>query len=295
MTENQLETFLAIVRYGSYSKAAAVLHLSQPTLSYRIQTLESDLGARLFSHQKFQSVLTPAGEDFLPYARQLCREMEEARRKLRLHTSPRDLVIGFPEMMLQGPCRTFLSIMQLIPATEAVLTSQKLERPPHDVQQLADGQVDLIFTDLGQPALSGHNFEKRRLFDDHCRICLEKSHPLAGCERLTFDQLRGETIFRYDDLTCFTDQVIARLDAKCLAMDETHRHLSYVQMLPVLKKGQGLIITNQQPIPDPDLVYIPLDPEVPMEIGVAWRKGDSPPALRLLVRKLTEMPPEAWA
>ena len=185
MNENQLETFLAVRKCGSYSRAAEELFLSQPTVSYRVQTLEEELGVRLFSHANGQTTLTAAGEAFVSEAKQICECMQAARRKVMRYSPARVLTIGFPEMMLQGPCGTFMRVMQMIPDGAEKLASCKVGRPPEDVQQLLRGEVDMIFTDLGQPELDDRRFGKRKLFNDMAHVCLRRDHPLAGEKELT--------------------------------------------------------------------------------------------------------------
>jgi len=213
MNENQLETFLAVVRCGSYSRAAQALFLSQPTVTYRVQALEEELGVRLFAHQSFQAALTPAGQAFLPEAQEICQAMAQARRRMAGFSAQRQITLGFPEMMLQGECRSFMMVMQLLPQSAVTLSSLKLPRPPEDVQLLARGEADIIFTDLEQPALQDQRFETRRLFDDRCHVYLRQDHPLADRRQLTLEDLRGERLCRYDDLTCFLAQMDRRLAA----------------------------------------------------------------------------------
>ncbi len=70
MDTNQLHAFDQVVRHGSFSKAARILDLSQPTITIRIQTLEREVGGKLFIRKGQQLELTELGRSFLPYARQ---------------------------------------------------------------------------------------------------------------------------------------------------------------------------------------------------------------------------------
>jgi DNA-binding transcriptional LysR family regulator len=78
MTLRQLECFLAIVREGSFTRAAGRIHLSQPTLSERVLELERELGKPLFSRRRRQVTLTEAGRVFEPYAARVVATMESA-------------------------------------------------------------------------------------------------------------------------------------------------------------------------------------------------------------------------
>lgn len=70
MTYEQIEAFIAIVSYGSITKAAQSLYTTQSTISTRIQQLESELDICLFLRKrgKRHVELTPHGEIFLPIA-----------------------------------------------------------------------------------------------------------------------------------------------------------------------------------------------------------------------------------
>ena len=78
MTVRQLECFLAIVREGSFTRAARRIHLSQPSLSERIAELEDELGKRLFSRSHRQVRLTEAGRVLEPYAARVLSTLESA-------------------------------------------------------------------------------------------------------------------------------------------------------------------------------------------------------------------------
>jgi len=84
MDIDQARTFLTIAAHGSFLAAAKRLHLTQSTVSARIQTLESDLGARLFVRNRAGASLTPAGRRFLQHAKTLVLTVEQARHDVGL-------------------------------------------------------------------------------------------------------------------------------------------------------------------------------------------------------------------
>lgn len=75
-------TFLAVVSGGSFVEASQRLHVTQSTVSARIQRLEEELGAELFIRNKEGSVLTPAGRQFQRYAAILTRTVQQARQDI---------------------------------------------------------------------------------------------------------------------------------------------------------------------------------------------------------------------
>lgn len=70
MTFTEIETFLTIVQTKSITKTAESLFLTQPTVSHRLKSLETELNMQLISRKKgYKTVeLTSKGEEFIPYA-----------------------------------------------------------------------------------------------------------------------------------------------------------------------------------------------------------------------------------
>lgn len=75
-------TFLAIVEAGNFVRASHRLHVTQSTVSARIQALEEQLGRTLFHRNNAGCELTPAGRRFLRHARSLVQVWEEARHHM---------------------------------------------------------------------------------------------------------------------------------------------------------------------------------------------------------------------
>ena len=77
-------TFLAVAAAGNFVGAAERLHVTQSTVSARIQTLEAQMGARLFRRGRAGAELTAAGQRFLRHAKTLVRTLEQARHEVSL-------------------------------------------------------------------------------------------------------------------------------------------------------------------------------------------------------------------
>ena len=71
MEFRQLETFLKVAELKSFSKAAQEIFLTQPTVSEHIRQLESELNTRLFLRTKRETILTPAGKQFVKHAKKI--------------------------------------------------------------------------------------------------------------------------------------------------------------------------------------------------------------------------------
>lgn len=82
MELRQAEYVVAVIEEGGFTRAAAKVHVAQPTLSQGIRTLERELGVALFHRLGRRVGLTPAGEAFEGPARQMLRDAENVRQSV---------------------------------------------------------------------------------------------------------------------------------------------------------------------------------------------------------------------
>ncbi|NYE24606.1 LysR family transcriptional regulator [Pigmentiphaga litoralis] len=100
MNNRQLESFLAIVQLGSFAAAAERLHVTQSTVSARIQELEDDLGISLFDRSQRQVHLTNKGRQLVAYAEQVTHIFREIKEQLGSDTAIGGIVrIGVAELV----------------------------------------------------------------------------------------------------------------------------------------------------------------------------------------------------
>ncbi len=90
---DQVQAFVAVVRGGGFTRAAVILHLSQPAVSRRLVLLERELGAPLFERIRSGVILTEAGRTFLPHAEGLLACMRDGLDSVRaLHQVDRGTI-----------------------------------------------------------------------------------------------------------------------------------------------------------------------------------------------------------
>jgi len=80
MEIDQVETFLAVITFGGFHRAAEALRVSQPAVSARIKALEGSLGVTLFARSRGGLTLSEAGKTLKPYAEQLLKTASLARQ-----------------------------------------------------------------------------------------------------------------------------------------------------------------------------------------------------------------------
>ena len=73
-----LKCFLTVAQEGNVSRAAELLHITQPTASTTIRQLEESIPAQLFYRETSGVSLTPAGQSLVPFAEQLAKIRDQA-------------------------------------------------------------------------------------------------------------------------------------------------------------------------------------------------------------------------
>lgn len=104
-----LRTFLAVVETGSFTRAAASVHLAQPTVSQQVRRLEAQLGCELLDRSGPYVVTTAEGERLLGYARRILGLMDAAVDSLARGSGQGTLRLGVPEDFAAHPVTSMLA------------------------------------------------------------------------------------------------------------------------------------------------------------------------------------------
>ena len=91
MTLQQLRYVIQAADSRSMNEAAKALYISQPSLSEAIKELEKEIGIELFKRSSHGTVLTPEGEEFLGYARQVTDQYQLLENRYIYRTKGRKI------------------------------------------------------------------------------------------------------------------------------------------------------------------------------------------------------------
>lgn len=175
-----LQTFVAVVEFGSFTGAAKRVHRSQSAVSMQIQRLESGLGYRLFERGNHAVRLTPAGETFYDHAQRILRDYRAAMGALGHTEIEGDLSVGAPEdFVVTFLPRVLADFNRLYPRVRIHITSEPSRQLIHS---LAAGSIDIALLTEGEGATGGTVIHHEPLVwvSSHERRCrLEDPVPLA--------------------------------------------------------------------------------------------------------------------
>jgi len=148
-------TFLVVIATGSFVEAAQRLHVTQSTVSTRIQRLEETLGAELFVRNKAGTTLTPAGQQFQRHAAVLTRTVEQARQEIGVVSGFRaTLTVGGRIGLWEDLLLRWLPVFGALAPDVAVRALIGFEE--HLMEALIDGRANIcvMYTPQARPGLT---------------------------------------------------------------------------------------------------------------------------------------------
>jgi DNA-binding transcriptional LysR family regulator len=182
MDFDQLETFLAVARHSSFSRAAEKRFRTQPAISSQIRALEEEVGAKLFDRSGGRVALTGAGKVFQQYAEQTLDGRRQALAAVaEMERVPRgEIVVGANE----GTClhilpEVFAEFKKLYPGVGVQIS--RLERAKI-MESINDNSVDfgVVSTPVSDKRLTVVN-----IHCDELVIIAAPEHPLGQMKQAT--------------------------------------------------------------------------------------------------------------
>ena len=191
MELHQLRYFLAIAQHGSFTAAAEVCHVSQPSLSAQVAKLEGELGGPLFERSRQGSRLTPRGLVFRPRALEALSQLESGRSELEELSGLKrgEVTLGcLPTTGAYILPRILRSFRETHPSVQVKLRE---ESSPTLGRALRETEVDLALMD---EAGLGDGLRSEVLFREPLLVVVPRDHPFAARKRISLGKLDGEPI-----------------------------------------------------------------------------------------------------
>lgn len=193
MNIENIESFVYINHYGSFNKTAEALFLSQPSVTARIQTLERELGCRLFDRIGKQVVLTEEGRKFLPYAQEMLKTLQKGRQHIRRSEKlPQELRIGSTISMSNYLIPELLPrLHERCPGIHVKLSTGGTDDL---VKRLLAGEVDVAFIrKVMHPSLRTAAF-----YEDPIHLYVRSDHPFASEESVSVEELQERQLVFFE-------------------------------------------------------------------------------------------------
>lgn len=191
----ELHHFLAVIEHGSFSKAAANIYVSQPTLSKSVKKLEDKLQVHLFRRSTRTLELTDAGHIAYEQALKINEATEELTARLdNLTLTPTgEIIIGIPPVIgtLFFP-EIALNFTKDFPAVSLRLVEHGAKRLEHFIDE---GQVDVALVVL---PVNEQTFDVTPYIEEEFFLFTPSHHPLANEKIVNISQLKNEKLIVFN-------------------------------------------------------------------------------------------------
>jgi LysR family transcriptional regulator, carnitine catabolism transcriptional activator len=195
MTLRQLRAFVVVARFSSFTRAADLLHLTQPALTVQIRQLEQALGVKLFDRSTRAVELTRIGRELLPALERLLGECDA-------------IVVSTREMATMRYGIVRIAALPSVAATVLPpLIARFKQRHPHiritvrdSVGERINAMVreEIVDFGIGSDVEPDAELETVPLFEDEMRAVVPASHPLGKQTEVILDRLIEEPLILMD-------------------------------------------------------------------------------------------------
>ena len=274
MEIRSLRYFLAVAREENMTRAAELLHVTQPTLSKAMKALEDELGKKLFTRHSFSIALTEEGVLLRNRAEDLVSMADKIEQEfLSLDDiTGGDIYLGLAESyQIRYLAREIRKFKKTCPDLRYHITSGDTEQV---TEKLDKGLLDFAVICESPDEKKYHFIQFPE--SDFFGAVIPLSSDLAKKSSITVDDLAG--------LSLFTSEQSWENDIRPWAKDKFSRlHLEGTFRLAYngsmfAKEKLGILLTLNNLIdtsPESGLVFLPLSPRLEVKMYLIWNKYQS--------------------
>ena len=279
MTLTELRYIVAVARERHFGRAAEACFVSQPTLSVAIKKLEEELDVRIFERGANEIKVTPLGEDIVRQAQSVIEQASAIHEIAKRGKDP-----------LAGALRVGL-IYTIAPYLLPELVKNVIEQYPQMplmlqenftvklLEMLRTGELDCAI--MAEP-FPDTGLAVAPLYDEDFMIAVPASHPFAGRESVSAEELKSETMLLLGAGHCFRDHVLevcpefARFSSDAEGIRKSFEGSSLETIKHMVASGMGVTVVpalSVPVLPPAHLRFVPFAPPVPTRrVVLAWRK-----------------------
>ncbi|MCD7819992.1 MAG: LysR family transcriptional regulator [Lachnospiraceae bacterium] len=279
MTLQQLLYAVTIADMKSMNKAAAALYVSQPALSASIRDLEEELHIELFIRSNRGIVVTPEGEEFLRYARQ----MSELQRMIEERFTDKAARKTFSVSMqhYSFAVEAFIELAKKFGmdeyefAVHETRTSEVIANVRNYRSEIGILYLNAFNEKALRKIFQENEVEYTLLFQCGISVYLSRKHPLASQEKISFDELKPYPCLSFEqgdkNSFYFAEEVLSTREySRIIKADDRATMLNLMVGLNGYTLCSGIICEK---LNGDQYAAVPLETDERMNIGYIKRKG----------------------
>lgn len=288
----QFQAFVTVARLNSFTRAAALLHISQPALTKQIRLLEEILGVRLFDRNTRKVELTRVGKELSPVVKQILAQIEGAlfdTRELAAKNRGTIRVAALPSICSTILPRAIAAFRKTHPGISVILQDVVAQR------LLALVRAEEV--DFGIGSLTARDTDVRFsvLLSDRMVVAFPRGHALGKFKTVALKDLAGQPLVLMageSSVRKLVDEAFTSIGTLIVpAFEATYMSTA----AGIVKAGLALTILPSSAIEMGELVGLltrPISrPAITREIGVIEKSGRSlSPAAEAFLKTMNRNP-----
>lgn len=282
------EAFLAVARLGNFTRAAAVLHVSQPALTVQIRQLEEELGVRLFDRNNRQVTLTEPGREFVAPLERLMFDVASVVRHASDISHRRRGVVTVAALPSIASGVLADALAQVADLHHGIVVRVRDVVAGRVIELVKANEVDFGIGTLDRP---DPDIVFDALLEDRLCAFVSTGHPLSRRGALTLGDLDGHSL-----ILTPRDSSVRRIVDAALARHQVSVHVAHEPTymstaLAMARAGLGVAVLPESVAEDLGRTHvraIPVrTPSLTRRIGILRRAARSlSPAAGVLVHVL---------
>jgi DNA-binding transcriptional LysR family regulator len=271
MEMKQVEYFLAVAEYRSFSVAADNLYVSQSSLSKQIMALEKELGVALFDRSKRSITLTEAGEAFRNHAHRLNDEYKALISSLKEYKSAASLaIVAIPVIAQYGITSYIAQFQTAYPNIHLILEEREASTI---LPALNSHQFDFAF--IRDNYLDSEQYQILEVNTDKFVVALSLKHPLASRTSISLPELANENFIMFDKGTIVHELAVDACHKAGFEPRIFYASLRVESILGLVASQAGIALIMEkifQYHKHPEVIAIPLAEIIESKIVLAYPK-----------------------
>ncbi|SDD57963.1 DNA-binding transcriptional regulator, LysR family [Paenibacillus sp. UNCCL117] len=273
MEVRDLQYVIELARLRSFTKAAEALHITQPTLSKMIRSLEQELGVDLFVRIGKRVEVTDAGALICEQGRSIVQAFDNLDRALKDLTglSKGSIRIGLPPM---AGSSFFAGVMSRFRDRYPGLTILMVEDGARKIEkEVAAGSLDMgvIVLPANDEEFEVHSIIRRKL-----KLIVHPKHRLAGRKQAALRELEHEAFILFREDFALHDIIIGECERAGFRPNVMYESSQWDFIREMVAAGLGVALLPETICDSLDpahVTQIPLaEPGIPWHLAMIWRR-----------------------
>jgi DNA-binding transcriptional LysR family regulator len=239
VTLQQLRAFVAVARFESFTRAAQLLHITQPALTVRVRQLEEALELKLFDRTTRQVRLTATGKEIAPVLRSLLGELDAVVKRSKDIASKKTGTVRMaclPSVAASILPIAIAKFRKAYPDVNFVLKDEVGQRIVRDVRQEV---VEFGITDVD---VDSPDLTSTILVEDSMHVFYPSSHPIDSADVINVQELAKYPLILMNPESNARTMVDMAFAAKRLTPDANCEVIYMSTAIGMVRAGLGITI-----------------------------------------------------